>query len=102
MKTEQIYKLEEVVIAILEESIQARKDDFYLIACFLEKVRPYVSNQSITYVLKHAKELEIPPFESITRCRRKVQERYPELKDTKTAEARFEQTTEYEKYALGG
>ena len=102
MKTEDLYKLEDVVIAVLQESQLARKDDFHLIACVLEKIRPYVTSKSITYVLKNAKELKIPSFESITRARRKVQERYPDLKDTETAEARFEKTTEYVQYAIGG
>lgn len=102
MKIDDIYKLEEVVLAVLEESELARKDDAYLIACVIEKIRPYITNRSITYVLKHAKEFELPSFESITRCRRKLQQRNPELRDSKTAEARFEETVVYENYAIGG
>lgn len=102
MKIDEIYKLEEVVLAVLEESEFARKDDAYLIACVIEKIRPYITNQSITYVLKHAKELELPSFESITRCRRKIQQRNSQLRDAKTADARYEETVEYQKYAIGG
>ena len=102
MKIDDIYKLEEVVLAVLEESELARKDDAYMIACVIEKIRPYITNRSVSYVLTHAKELQLPPFESITRCRRKLQQRNPELRDNKTADARFEETSEYQKYAIGG
>ena len=102
MKLRDIYKTEEVVLAVLQESIEARKDDRYLISCVIEKIRPYITNQSMKYVFEHYKELKLPAFSTITRCRRKLQKRYPELKDTETAEARFEETMIYEQYAIGG
>lgn len=102
MKTEDLYRLEEVVIAVLQESQMSRQDDFYLIACVLEKIRPYVTNKSMEYVLNHAKELNLPSFESITRARRKAQERYPELKDVKIADMRYEETAQYKQYAIWG
>lgn len=39
-------------------------------------------------------------FESIRRCRQRIQAKRPELKDTKTADARYEEQNEYERYAL--
>ena len=41
-------------------------------------------------------------FESIRRCRQKVQEKYPHLKDEKTTDARTEETKEYIDFAIGG
>ena len=38
-------------------------------------------------------------FESITRCRRKLQKRYPELKNEETASKRNKKQKEYIKYA---
>ena len=38
-------------------------------------------------------------FESITRCRRKLQEKNPELRDEETANMRNEKQKEYIKYA---
>jgi hypothetical protein len=38
-------------------------------------------------------------FESITRCRRKLQERYPELKNEETANKKNKKQKEYIKYA---
>ena len=39
-------------------------------------------------------------FKTIERCRRKVQEHYPKLKDKETAEKRMEAEMDYEQYAL--
>lgn len=41
-------------------------------------------------------------FESIRRCRQKVQEKHPNLKDSKTAEARFKEQSEYQRFARNG
>lgn len=51
-------------------------------------------------MIKLSKLHKASGFAGVERCRRKLQERYPELKDTKTAEKRFELMQEYENYAL--
>ena len=49
---------------------------------------------------ENAKEVGLPPFESVSRARRKLQEKYPELRATKTTEyARAIKQIEFEDYS---
>ena len=43
---------------------------------------------------------ELPAFESVSRCRRKMQEKYPELRGT-AYEQRIKKEAEYEALAKG-
>lgn len=43
-----------------------------------------------------------PSYKHIERCRRKLQSKFPELRDNETAEARFEESMKYENYAING
>ena len=106
--------LEPLVKEILKEDMEARKNDHYLLyevyAKLLDKHDlnvPY--NQSdifydmfIGYFLNY-KEHKLPTFESVSRCRRKLQAEYEELRPSEEVqEARLNETSEYIDYAIGG
>ena len=59
-------------------------------------------NQGVSFLdfFKNARGYKESGFAAVERCRRKLQEKFPELKDTKTAEKRFELMQDYEEYAL--
>ena len=94
-----IRTLEPVVQEVLEQNESARKDDFILMVEVIEKlgIDTHISFRSM--LLFH-NELQVPSFESITRCRRKLQELHPELKDEETATFREEKVDEFIQYAL--
>ena len=74
--------LEDYVFEILRNDELSRRDDCYLILKVIEKLYPYEIGKKFKDVMFNAKNKGIS-FESITRCRRKLQKKYPELKDEK-------------------
>ena len=101
MKTKDLIKISNLVKEILEKDELARQDDCYLMLRVLEKTHPNEVGKTFRDVMLNAKKNKIN-FESIRRCRQKVQEKYPHLKDEKTADARTEETKEYIDFAIGG
>lgn len=99
MKTENLRKIADIVKDILEKDDLARTDDCYLMLKVLEKTHPQEVGKAFAEVMLNAKRNKIN-FESIRRCRQKVQEKYPELRDIDTAEKRAEEIGEYRKFAL--
>ena len=90
--------LQNIVKEILTNDELARKDDCYLILQVISKLYPYEIGKKFIDVMFGAKKKGIS-FESITRCRRKVQEKNPKLKDEKTAKMRNAKQKEYIKYS---
>ena len=96
-----IKELEKYVVKALEESEATRKDDFVLYAYVLaEKGVPLY--QQLGEYLFTAKRDKMPAFESVSRCRRHIQELRPDLKDMKTAIAREEKQDDFIEYNLSG
>lgn len=93
-------KLEPVVKKVLVNIDGTRKDDFSLYACVLINLG-YDMKQSLGYFLANAKANKVPSFASVTRCRRKIFELYPEIKDIKTTEIRKQQEIECINYSRG-
>lgn len=91
-------KVKELVLQTLKENEKTRKDDFLLV---YEVILKITNKEFITF-----KELSIdhvyfgiPSYGSITRARRNLQKKYPELKDKKTAEIReIEELKYYEEF----
>ncbi len=102
MKIKRLYEIEDVVRDILKEDRRARKDDFYLISVLIKRVRPSVLTMRVIDALNNAKAQGFPPFESITRARRKVQSADHSLKDAETDIARYNETSTYIQYAIEG
>ena len=91
-------KLNQKVERILRNKPRTRNDDFLLIN---EVYKEYISTQSMSFDLlsKMHRELELPPFESITRSRRKIQKDNEELKACDVVElARSIQEEKYRDY----
>lgn len=99
MKTKELRKIADIVKDILEQDDLARTDDNYLIFKVVQITHPQEAGKAFAEVMLNAKSNKIN-FESIRRCRQKVQEKYPELKDANTTEKRAEEVSEYRKFAL--
>ena len=97
-KIAELKKLETVVEEILRKDKLAREDDCYLILQVISKLYPYEVGKQFATVMFNAKNKGIS-FESITRCRRKLQEKNPELRDEETAKMRNKKQKEYIKYS---
>lgn len=91
-------KLEVIVEEILRNDELTRKDDCYLILQVVRRLYPYDVGEKFETVMFNAKNKGIS-FESITRIRRKLQEKNPELKDEETAKKRNIIQNEYIKYS---
>ena len=98
MKIARLRNLEKVVEGILRKSDLAREDDCYLILEVIREMFPYEVGKTFAQVMFSAKSKGIS-FESITRARRKLQKKYPELKNKKVAEFRDEEQKEYREFA---
>lgn len=94
----QLKQLEETVKEILENDELSRRDDCYLILRVISKLYPNEIGKRFETVMFGAKNKGIS-FESITRCRRKLQEKNPYLKDEETANARKKKQKEYVRYS---
>jgi hypothetical protein len=81
---------------IMQEKPETRNDDMALI---LEYKNRYFSEYSIEQVMVNHKQLGFPTFESITRCRRKIQEVNRELDNPIVKQARHDLEMEYKAFA---
>lgn len=91
-----------IIEPLVEEALlhnkECRGDNFIL---YLEVLKKYIDlDLSIKDVFLNHKILGIPSLESITRARRKLQERNPDLKSEASIE-REKEAKEYVDYALG-
>lgn len=88
-----------IVEEILINDIKARKDDCYLILKVVEKMHPELIGEPFETVMLNAKKNHIN-FESVRRCRQKVQSEYPELKDEETVILRNKRQFEFRNFAI--
>lgn len=88
-------KVEATVKTILTNSTMARADDHYLYYCV---VKTY-TNDEFVFAFIHHKHLQLPTFESVSRARRRVQAKFPELRaDEKTEQARLDKEIDFYNY----
>ena len=97
MKITRIYNMEAVVYSVLEENQHARINDTFLIKKVIENLID-CENKTFNDVMLEAENKGIS-FETITRCKRKIFEKYPEL-DVRKKE-RHEEEKNYIDYARG-
>lgn len=83
---------------VLRADELARRDDCYLILQVISKLYPKEIGKRFETVMFEAKNKGIS-FESITRCRRKIQERSPELIDEEIAKFRNKKQKKFIKYS---
>lgn len=89
--------IEPLVEEALITNRETRKDNFIL---YIEVLKHFINPQmSLENVFLNHKALGIPSLESITRCRRKLQEKNPDLKDNETALIRSIEEEQYRDYA---
>lgn len=100
MKT--IKYTEEIVLSVLERNLKARKDDFILYGSVLKELGVNLRETTLYDFLANARMLGLPTFETVTRCRRHIQELRQDLKDGKTAIAREERKEDFRNYNLSG
>ena len=92
--------LEEIVKSILETRPITRADDFLLYGTVLSRLGIDL-NMSMKDFLRQHKLLQAPSFESVSRCRRKLQMFGQLLPDTKTIEKREQEQDKFYAYGLG-
>lgn len=95
-----IENVERLVRQALEKNKEARRNDHKLYIEVAYIINPALANVNFKMNFENAKEVGLPPFESVSRARRKLQEKYPELRATKTTEyARAIKQIEFEDYS---
>ncbi len=94
-----LYKLEDIVLKVLEEQPDTRKDDFFLVFRVWEQFDERVKTLNCGQVFYNHKKLNLPTFESVTRCRRKIFETRKDLMDDTVTEIREKETEVYKEYA---
>ena len=96
-------KLENIVRHVLEESREARDDDFLLIFKVYKIINESVIYKDFRQVMRDHAEFRLPSFESITRARRKIQKECPELRSSKRSrEIRAAEQDAFYDYATKG
>ena len=88
-------KVKTMLIEVPEE----RDDDMLLYARFCYKYGYVFPSDNFMSVMCNAKKNNIPSFESVTRARRKVQEKCPELVGTKRKIRKAEEEVYREYYS---
>lgn len=96
-------KLEPIVKEVLIKYEETRSDDFKLIYAVYRELDFIHTTRELFYeIMLYHDSYNLPPFESITRCRRKIQKNHPELANEKTKEKRLNATSDYIDYAIDG
>lgn len=95
----EIKKTEKVVENILINNEEARKDDFLLIyLVFQNFIGAKVDTKTFDEIMLNHKEYGLPSFHTISRVRRKIFEKQPNLRPEKITEIRKELEEEYKEY----
>lgn len=98
-------KVEDIVKTILKNEKEARSDDMYLYYLFCTKYG-FLNDSSFSKIFKDSKyrnDMGLAVFESVSRCRRKLQADFEGLRPTeKVQDARLNKTSDYIDYAIGG
>lgn len=90
--------LEDKITGLLMEHPEARNSDRALYKLFIRRYYPALINVPFSVFMDHA---DVPSFESISRSRRKAQERNDELKAVAEVQKhRYNKETEYIDYAI--
>ena len=95
----EIQTMEKIVLEILEKSTLARKDDYVLMWLVCEKLKPEIVEKPFADVMYNHNNLGLPNWESVTRCRRKIQHNRPDLVEKETARRRYNRIEEFKSYA---
>jgi hypothetical protein len=97
---ERLKKIEGIVEKILERREDTRESDDVLYLCVCEYFHRGISSMTVKDFLKARSETSCPSYVSVTRTRRKIFKRRPELKPPKITELREDMEEVYVNYAL--
>ena len=95
-----LQKIEQVVEKVLEIRKDSRENDDILYLCTCEYFHRGISSMTLRDFLKTRCLTDCPNFESVTRARRKVFEKRPELKPEKITKIREDMEEVYIDYAI--
>lgn len=96
---EKLKMTSQIVLKLLIEDKQARKDDSYLRERVYEYLIPNVTTKSEREINELIRRGILPCPESIRRSRQIKQRKYPELQDKDTVKRRAKKEPEYRKLA---
>ena len=100
VKKEEIKSTQGLVESVLIKYKKARNSDDYLYLKVIAKVNPQVVSMPFINVMQNTRALGLPPYETVSRIRRKLQETHPELwSDKKIKAYREEAEKDFEDYA---
>ena len=91
-------KIQNQVESILRNYESTRSDDFKLVTIFYNA---FYAVKGIMDIY-NGKMKKLPSMESITRARRKLQEKYPELNDPEILKKRLDEQLAYEEFYSKG
>ena len=83
MKLDYLRNTTKIVEKWLERSEKCRNSDYHLWLCVLQDIKPSLLGVSFMEALKTLEGSDYPSLETISRCRRRVQQLRPELKGSK-------------------
>ena len=92
--------MENIVLQVLENSPAARSDDYILMWLVCEKLKPEIIERPFADVMYNHKLWGLPNWETVTRSRRKIQAKRPDLVSPETAKHRYKEEVEYREYAI--
>lgn len=96
---DKLERINNVVTRILVIDPETRDDDNKLYLAVIEDVMPNGTQKSIEDIFLNMKKYKIPPFESVSRARRKVQELRKDLRGTgETQDARKQEEFNFWNY----
>lgn len=96
-----ISNLSVIVASVLERYPETRGNDNVLYVTTCQEMNPIVDDLSFVDAMKNVDILALPPFESVSRCRRKIQSEREDLRaDKHTVDARYEKYKEVKEYAV--
>lgn len=99
MTCEKLKKQEDIIRPILEQCPETRGDDFLLYAEVIKEYRPELAELRVIDFFVAHKDLYCPSYESVSRVRRRLQAKYPELLSDDAKAKRAKEEAQYLKYA---
>lgn len=92
-------RLEPVVMDVMERYELTRSDDFLLIYYVFVELNNTIKDKPLYDVMLNHKAYGLPSMHSVTRVRRKLFEKYPNIKPKKVTKARKQKQEEFVEYA---
>lgn len=96
-----LYDVHCLVLSELVNHPQTRNSDSDLYISICERLNPGITEQyPFGYVLRNRKDLGLPNFETVGRCRRKIQENHALLRpDPNVVDRKYNKWKEFREYA---